>query len=134
MYRVTAKTENGALVPGETGYVRFAGLRLRTLILIGCLISIAAFLGVRNGTESQVRNDFQLSSETRVQAVQREIEDSLAVLRVVRAYFESPKDEGSEAFDRFSSQTISAYRSLQSLEVGAQAARSGPAGLRSADA
>lgn len=100
----------------DTKSVRFAGVRLRTLILIGCVLSLGGFLGVRTGTENQPRNDFQRSSQTRVDAVQREIDNTFAVLRVLRPYFETPRDQGPEAFDRFAGQTISAYRSLRSLE------------------
>ena len=100
----------------KPGFLRFAVLRLRTLILIGCLLSIAGYFGVRSATESQIRNDFLRSSETRVQLVQRELEDSFGVLKVLQAYFESPKEDGPASFDRFAGQTISAYRNVRSLE------------------
>jgi diguanylate cyclase (GGDEF)-like protein len=112
---LTAQNQETNPIKKERGFLRH-GLRLRTLILVGCLLSIGGFWMVRKGTESEIRNDFQLSSAARVQVVQREMEDNFGVLRVVRAYFESARDEGPDAFDKFASQTTASYRSLRSLE------------------
>jgi diguanylate cyclase (GGDEF)-like protein len=83
---------------------------------VGCLLSATGFWLVRKGTENEIRNDFQLASATRIQVVQRELDDNLGVLQVLRAYFETSKDEGPEAFDKFASQSVTTYRSLRSLE------------------
>ena len=100
----------------EGGSLRVAGLRFKTLICLGCLLSCTGYLGVSRGTNSQVSDDFQLSAEARVRSVQREVEDNFSVLRVLQAYFEAPRDDGPSAFDHFAGQTIAAYRSLRALE------------------
>jgi diguanylate cyclase (GGDEF)-like protein len=110
------KIGDGDRVKNEPGFLRFAAQRFKSLILIGCLLSLAGFLGVRSGTENQIRSDFLVSVQTRVQVVQRELDDNFGVLRVLQAYFESPKSDGAPGFARFAGQTISAYRSLRSLE------------------
>jgi CHASE1-domain containing sensor protein len=91
-------------------------MRFKTLVCLGGLLSCAGYLGVSRGTNGQVKNDFQLSSEARVHAMQREVEDNLGVLQVLRAYFETAQDDGPYAFDHFAGQTIAAYRSLRALE------------------
>ncbi len=104
---VTSKNE-------EAGFLRSAGMRIKTLVGVGCLLSCAGYLGVNGGGGQG--SDFQLSSKICVQAVQGELEDDFAVLRVLRAYFETPRDDGPYAFDHFAGQTITAYRSLRALE------------------
>ena len=91
-------------------------MRLKMLMLIGSLLSLSGFLWVRSETESQVRNDFLVSSTGRVRSVQKELEDNAGILRLLRAYFESSKDDGPAAFDRFASQTMLEHRGLRSLE------------------
>ena len=100
----------------DTLFLRSAGLRIKTLIAVGCLLSLTAYWGMSRGTEDQAGDDFQRSSEIRVQAVQRELENNYTALQVLRAYFETLKDAGPYAFDRFAGQTLPAYRSLHALE------------------
>jgi diguanylate cyclase (GGDEF)-like protein len=98
------------------GPVRLAGLPIKTLICVGGLLSCAGYLSVNRATKGQVSDDFELSSEARVHAVQREVEDNFGVLQVLRAYFETARDDGPNTFDHFAGQTIAAYRSLRALE------------------
>ena len=106
----SAKLEKSSLL------VRISGAKLRTLIIIGCLLSCAGFLGVRNGADNQIRTDFELSAVSRIQVVQREIEDNFGALRVFRAWFESAREDSADAFTRFATQTIASYRTVRAVQ------------------
>ena len=109
---------NGGAAGLEKGrlLVRFSAAKIRTLIIIGCLLSCAGFLGVRNGAENQIRTDFEFSAVSRIQVVQREIEDNFGALRVFRAWFESTREDSPDAFVRFATQTIASYRTVRAVE------------------
>ena len=116
VYPLKSSSDDGVSGKEDTGSPRTPGLRIKTLIFGGCFLSLGAYWAVSQGSQGQISNDFQLSSEIRAQEVQRELEDNFGVLRVLRAYFETLKDDGPHAFDRFATQTISDYRSLRALE------------------
>jgi diguanylate cyclase (GGDEF)-like protein len=116
VYRSSDKTGATTFLKEETGFLRFAAVRLTSLVIIGSLLSLAGFLVVQSGTEKRIRSDFLLSSDAQIQVIQRELDDNFGVLKVLRAYFESAKEDSPAAFDKFATQTMSAYHGLRSLE------------------
>ena len=116
VYRLNSSAGGAVSGKENTGFLYSAGPGTKTLISIGCLLSFAGYWGASRGTEGQLRSDFEIFSQTRVQEVQRELDDNFGALRVLRAYFEALKDDGPYAFDRFAGQTASGYRSLRALE------------------
>jgi diguanylate cyclase (GGDEF)-like protein len=115
VYRLKPKSDEQNGPQKETGSVRFTAIRLRILIVIGCLLSIAEFFAVRSLTRKQVRGEFLLSADNRIQAVQRELEDHVNNLRALRS-FEGSKNDGPDAFDQFAGKMTSAGGNLRSLE------------------
>ena len=112
MYPVSGPQSEGNINQEKAVRLRSTGLRIKALVLVGCLLSCAGYLGVNVGQE----NDFHLASKVRVQAMEREVNNDYAVLHALRILFETRRDDGPVALDRFAAQALSSYRSLRVLE------------------
>ena len=88
-------------------------MRIKALVLVGCLLSCAGYLGVNVGQQ----NDFYLASKIRSQAVRRELAGKLAALQALRVIADARREDNWAAvLDHYSTQNLSSYRSLRVLE------------------
>ncbi len=113
---LNANNGDGSRLNQQSPLLRLVSLRLPSLLLIGGVLSMIGFFGVRSASQKEVRSTFLISAQTRIQVVQRELEENFGVLRLLRVTFESERGDGPEAFEHFASQTIARYRSLRALE------------------
>ena len=86
------KKEHGEQVrtQNQPHFLRRFGTRLRVLIAIGVMLAALAFWWVRTGSQQQIRTDFLLAAQTRVQVIESELENNFGALRLVRARFGGP--------------------------------------------
>jgi PAS domain S-box-containing protein len=84
--------------------------------LMCCLMVILVFFLLRDRELEKIRTDFLLTSQNRLNALQREIEADLEVLQTFRSIYDSSDSVTREEFKTFARHAISRQVGIQTLE------------------
>jgi diguanylate cyclase (GGDEF)-like protein/PAS domain S-box-containing protein len=85
------------------------------LLIAGTLMSLFAFGIVRNEESERIRDEFNLSAKNYLNAVQREIEANIEILKSLQALFSGPRKITREFFHEFSQHALLMHGSIQAV-------------------
>ncbi len=99
-----------------TWYLRNPNAVVAGVLILGALLSVAAFLAMRELDRQKLRAGFNADAEQRVRAIGHQIDGDLAALNALRGFVEVRYPVNESDFDRFARRLMEAHPSLLSVE------------------